>query len=48
MTKVGTNTSVSALVGVAGIDRIGPPYLIKSDSPAEMTSTLRMNPACFI
>ena len=48
ITTVGTNTSVSTLVDVGGIEKLGPPYLIKIDNPAEITSTLKIKPVCFI
>jgi len=48
ITTVGANTSVSTLVDVGGIDKLGPPYLTKIDSTAEITSTLKMKPVCFI
>jgi hypothetical protein len=42
---IGKKTIMRALVAVAGIDRFGRMYLIKTDNPAERRNTFKTNPS---
>jgi hypothetical protein len=42
MTIVGNKTMIKAFVGVAGIDRLGPMYLINKGIPVERRNNFRI------
>jgi hypothetical protein len=40
--NTGANTTINALTDVAATGRLGPPYLIKTEIPAESRKTFRI------
>jgi hypothetical protein len=43
--KGGKEIAIRALRKLGGIERLGPPYLIRIESPAEKIKTSRINPS---
>ncbi|OCQ98477.1 hypothetical protein BCD67_07905 [Oscillatoriales cyanobacterium USR001] len=41
---LGVKTAISAIALLEGIDKLGPPYLMKIDKAAESRTTLMINP----